>query len=1304
MKIIKKNLFFAQIVVLLISSLAVVFPVNAFALSGSVIELGLNEGTGSSIADSSPSGNNGTITGATWNTQGKYGSALSFDGVNDLASIADSSSLDLTNGMTLEAWVKPASVLTNYRTIILKERPNGAAYTLYGNSNTNRPMGEIAKSNGSIVDVKGTTQLPANTWSHIATTYNGSQFKFFLNGVQVATKNTTGNLFVSASPLKLGGNSIWNDEFFNGMIDEVRVYNRALTAAEITTDMNTPIAPDTVNPSVTVSSPTEGQSISGLHTITASAADNVGVVGVQFKVDGQDVGSEDITAPYAYSFNSSTVSNGGHLVTAVARDSANNTTTSTAVNFTVNNPPLLTISSPTQGQNIVGNTVNISYSASGEILVGDHAHFYLDDDPVRMADYDFDGSYTINNVPPGSHTLIGKIAHADHTEVVGSEDNVSFTTSVPDITNPEVNITAPSDGASVSGTINLTATGTDNIAVSGVQFKVDSQNVGAQDTTAPYSVSWNSTTASNGAHVITAVVTDSSQNTAVSTPVTVTVSNADPRSQIGQWGSVMNWPLVAVHSTLLNTGKILVWDAWEYNSTTAKLWDYKTNTFSEVPNNSQLFCAAHATLADGRVLVTGGHNGGEIGIKDTNIFSPVTGSWTRPPDMKYARWYPSNVTLGDGRVVVLSGQITGGTFADIPEIYNPTTNTWSELGVSTSSMHDSEYPLTFLLPNGKIYTLAATPGNSYTLDVAAPSWTNVGVLPHKLGSAAMYSPGKILYTGGGDSKESGQPSKTQASIIDMTASVPSWSAVASMAYPRYQHNLTILANGEVMAIGGANVVSQTTSGGSLPTEIWNPDTQAWTTTASIAHTRNYHSTAMLLPDGRVLSAGGGRLGGAPDRFTAQIYSPPYLFKGARPVISNAPTNTGYGESMVIDSDNAQDISKVAFIPLASNTHTLDMNQRYVELNFSKTAGSLTVQSPTDANIAPPGYYMVFILNSLGVPSEAKIVKLNVLNDSELPVVSVTAPSEGAQVLGTAVSVTATATDNVAVSSVQFTLDGSNVGTPDTSAPYAISWDTTTASNGAHVLRAKAIDTFGNEATSAPVTVTVNNPADQELPLITSVASGSIGGSSATITWTTNENADTQIEYGATTAYGSETTLNPTLSTNHSQVISGLTSNTLYHYRVKSKDASNNIAVSADYTFTTTGNLTTIDFNNHSLTNATLNGEFPTGVINWGTNQWYISDPWGLFNSKSISFNGSNQTSAVFNFITPKILTKLDVYNGGANSTVTVACSGNTMKTISINASQMLTNVETGFTTACTTVTFTSTNGWNTNYDNLVISD
>ncbi len=209
------------------------------ATANLVLALGFEEGTGTTAADLSGSGNNGTLSNATWATTGRFGRAVSFNGTNAMVTVADSNSLDLTTGMTLEAWVNPTTA-TNWRTVILKERPSALAYSLYGSN------GSAATSwiniGGNDRHADGATILPLNTWTHLAATYDGATLRLYVNGAQVGSLATTGAMNTSTNPLRIGGNAIWG-EWFSGMIDEVRIYNRALTAAEITTDMNTAIRP-----------------------------------------------------------------------------------------------------------------------------------------------------------------------------------------------------------------------------------------------------------------------------------------------------------------------------------------------------------------------------------------------------------------------------------------------------------------------------------------------------------------------------------------------------------------------------------------------------------------------------------------------------------------------------------------------------------------------------------------------------------------------------------------------------------------------------------------------------------------------------------------------------------------------------------------------------------------------------------------------------------------------------------------------------------------------------------------------------
>jgi hypothetical protein len=224
-------------------------------------------------------------------------------------------------------------------------------------------------------------------------------------------------------------------------------------------------------------------------------------------------------------------------------------------------------------------------------------------------------------------------------------------------------------------------------------------------------------------------------------------------------------------------------------------------------------------------------------------------------------------------------------------------------------------------------------------------------------------------------------------------------------------------------------------------------------------------------------------------------------------------------------------------------------------------------------------------------------------------------------------------------------------------------------------------------------------------VISNVVAGSITTTGATITWTTNVAANSQVEYGTTTAYGSLTTLDTNLVTSHSVPLSGLTANTLYHFRVRSTNASGTLAISGDFTFSTLStSAITVTFDDISPASRVLSGQYPTGIIDWGSGtNWWLSAPYGLFTGQSVSFNTSSQTSASFTFISNYRLVSLQAYNGGSgSSTVTISCPGQTTKQATVPAGQIST-ISTGWSSVCTAVTLGSTNGWFVNFKNLVIS-
>jgi hypothetical protein len=241
----------------------------------------------------------------------------------------------------------------------------------------------------------------------------------------------------------------------------------------------------------------------------------------------------------------------------------------------------------------------------------------------------------------------------------------------------------------------------------------------------------------------------------------------------------------------------------------------------------------------------------------------------------------------------------------------------------------------------------------------------------------MYAPGKIMKTGtSNDGCFDGGASGSSTFVIDFNQPSAVWQQTASMADPRTHHNLTILPDGSVLATGGGKIkngcdISQPV----YEAELWSPVTTSWTTMSAMVTPRLYHSSAVLLPDGRVLVAGGGRDQSAPNELSAEIYSPPYLFKGSRPAISSAPSSTTYGAGFTVLTPNATTIASVALMRPGAATHSFNQDQKFINLTFQQTAGGITVQAPANSNLAPPGYYMLFLVNQSGVPSVAAFIQL-----------------------------------------------------------------------------------------------------------------------------------------------------------------------------------------------------------------------------------------------------------------------------------------------------------------------------------------
>jgi len=403
-------------------------------------------------------------------------------------------------------------------------------------------------------------------------------------------------------------------------------------------------------------------------------------------------------------------------------------------------------------------------------------------------------------------------------------------------------------------------------------------------------------------------------------------------------------------------------------------------------------------MADGRLMVSGGHKADDQGLDVTNIFDPVTESWVPGlPKMARGRWYPTVTTLADGRMITVAGRDTLHGLAalvGVPEIWE--NGAWVRLPGADRKF--PYYPRDFLAPDGRVF-YAGEMVQSRWLDVDAVTpqgrgaWTpgpaHLWPFERDYGSAAMYEAGKILYAGGGGDPSSNLPHDTDASAptataetIDLTAASPQWQSTDDMHFPRRHLNATILPDGQVLVTGGVSAGGfNTLSSAVHEAEAWNPATGHWTELASSVKDRGYHSVALLLPDATVLAGSGGNAddptsGAAyPDERNHEIYHPPYLFKGARPVISAAPDVVGYGQTFTVSSPNAAQIAETRWIRLGSVTHAFNANQRANRLGFVAGQGQLTITSPAGPTLAPPGHYLLFILNRNGVPSDGKVLRI-----------------------------------------------------------------------------------------------------------------------------------------------------------------------------------------------------------------------------------------------------------------------------------------------------------------------------------------
>ncbi len=471
---------------------------------------------------------------------------------------------------------------------------------------------------------------------------------------------------------------------------------------------------------------------------------------------------------------------------------------------------------------------------------------------------------------------------------------------------------------------------------------------------------------------------------------------ADPGVS-GSWSPVTGTPVVPIFQAVLPNGKVLIWDSVGDNPaesypnhtfTRAMVFNPADNTNKRVDlQGSNIFCAGFAHMPDGNILIAGGNADASLaGTVRTYVFNWRTETWTRGRDMAAARWYPSVAQTANGEGVIIGG---GPATA---EVYQA--NGALRALTSFTRYNARVYPFLGSRPDTQL-ALMGPYATSYTINTAGVGTITATVtrdaLSRDYGSFSTFDIGRSIVIGGGNLTEGGTANvPTKTSVVVNTNAVPATTTTGSMSVGRRQLNATLLADGSVLATGGMSSAARSTlvdlDRAVTAAERWDPATGAWTVLAGAARIRQYHSTASLLPDGRVLTGGGGICGICRDvgylEKNVEYFSPPYLFRrdgsglpADRPVIAAAPATVGVNGTFAVTSPQAASVAKVALVGLSDVTHGVDQGQRYIPLKFTASGSTLTVTGPPTGGVAPPGYYMLFLVDSAGVPSVASMVQV-----------------------------------------------------------------------------------------------------------------------------------------------------------------------------------------------------------------------------------------------------------------------------------------------------------------------------------------
>jgi hypothetical protein len=578
----------------------------------------------------------------------------------------------------------------------------------------------------------------------------------------------------------------------------------------------------------------------------------------------------------------------------------------------------------------------------------------------------------------------------------------------------------------------------------------------------------------------------------------------------GQWSTMSTLaPVQPIHVALLRTGKLLMIEGSSNDSTQTvyryTVWNPATGAFSTGTTPWDLFCNSMSFFPDGRLLISGGNLGYNPyrGLRTTTIFDPATEKFIQVEDTAKGRWYPTTVLLNDGGVMSFSGLDENAAINPQAEIYDLGFG-WS--GPYTAPFEPKYYPRLHLLKTGKVLMTGADPATR-TFDPATGTWSSA-ITSHPYPNSRMYGTSVMLplkpsdgyaqrfFVTGGDTSTP----FNGAHLLDTSASSWSWRALSSLDQARVTHNAVMLPNGKVLVVGGSSQFN-VASTAAMNALLFDPATEMWGPAGKIAFPRMYHSTAILLPDATVWLGGSNPTEGVWTK-QMEIYKPPYLFTSsgaaaARPSISSSPTVVGYGAAFSVGTTQAASISQVVLARAGSATHAFDMEQRLIQMQFTKGTSALTVTSPPNALIAPPGYYMLFILDANGVPSVARFIRLSTNPSNQPPVATITNPSTSTVSIAAGQSVTfaASASDpNGSISRYHWVFPGGSPARSFVQNPGAVTY----TKPGTYTAALTVLDNLGENNVSPPTVTVVVGSSTALAANITSPANGATVSGTVTV--------------------------------------------------------------------------------------------------------------------------------------------------------------------------------------------------------------